>query len=484
MPEPRVVDPADIVPPPPPAAAGLGDLVHPPSDKRVAIGKVDTQRVLVVSQREPGSWRRLRIKLDDDDPVFTNDAVMTLPGYKANILIGERNKQVDVHLWGNVPEQLPYRVLESRVKFHEPPAGFDADITLLAGRIYLKSKKFDADRKPIGAKIRMRVGEEVWDITLADGKTDVLVELISWYEPGTPYTRTEGARPKLEGRFAVVLGSAAFSAPNRPKKFDKVPGGTQILWDTSSGTLSDPRPIENMQESIRVPVLDGKFQILLQKVLTETADEVSAPGATRAVLKGRLDPPATTANRDIVQRLTVYGIAAIADSSADGEGILKDLVDVLRSELPWEARQAVVTALVNWVARDRGNTAILRRVLVSKGVGEDKDVEDAADWILKLLRGYITPFVSSAKPEAALLATLVEKRDASTPSLLEDKEIAVREAALWNLLAVDQATWVPRPELVNVGAVGTKVNTPEYQKFVADWRKRVEVIKLRPPPKK
>ena len=232
MPDPRLVDPMEVVPAPP--IPGFGDLVTPASDRRGVIGKVETNRVLVVTQREPGSWGRLRLKADDDEPVYSTEPVMALPGYKANVLLGERGKQVDVHLWGNVPEQVQYRVLESRVKFHQPPDGFDADITLLAGRIYLKSKKLDAEKKPIGAKVRVRLGEEVWDITLPDAKADVLVELISWFEPGTPYARKEGARPKLEGRVAVVSGSAAFSAPNRPKKFDKVPEGTQIVWDTSS----------------------------------------------------------------------------------------------------------------------------------------------------------------------------------------------------------------------------------------------------------
>ena len=37
--------------------------------------------------------------------------------------------------------------------------------------------------------------------------------------------------------------------------------------------------------------------------------------------------------------------------------------------------------------------------------------------------------------------------------------------------------------VVNVGVVGAKFDTPEYQKFLADWRTRVDRIKKRPPPK-
>lgn len=480
MPAPRMVDPGEVKPADP--IPVLGPAVLPPSIKRAVIGRVETSRVLVLTQREPGSWLRLRpkadVKLDDDEPVYSNDPVMALPGYKANTVVGERGQQVEVHLWGNVPEQVPYRVLESRVKFHVPPAEFDADITLIAGRIYLKSKKLDSDKKPTGARVRLRVADEVWDVTLSNERSDVLVELISWFEPGTPYARKDGARPKLEGRVAVMLGTAGLSAPARFKKFDKLSEGTQVVWDSSSGTLSDPRPIDNPQEAARVPTLEGKFQVSLAKLLTEMADAAADPLGTRTALTTRLDPAVAVPNRDLVARLAVYAQTALADSSADGEDLLKPLVDVLRSQLPWEARQAVVTALVNWVARDRGNTAILRRVLVSKGVGEDKQDDDAADWVLRLLRGFVSP----TKPDPGSLDLLVDKRDADTPALLADPEIAVREAALWNLLAVEQWAWVPRPVGVNVGAVGPKLS-PEYMGFVTSWKKKVEGIKTRPPKK-
>ena len=149
-------------------------------------------------------------------------------------------KKVLVRLWGNVPEQLQYRVLESRVKFHIPPAGFDADITLIGGRIYLKSEKRDGP-----AKVRVRLGPEVWDLTLPDMDADVLVELISWFEPGTIYARTGGSKPKLEGRVAVAFGTAAFETRgNRFKKIDKLPRVAQVTWDSVTNNLSDAKLIE------------------------------------------------------------------------------------------------------------------------------------------------------------------------------------------------------------------------------------------------
>jgi hypothetical protein len=133
-------------------------------------------------------------------------------------------------------------------------------------------------------------------------------------------------------------------------------------------------------------------------------------------------------------------------------------------------RQSVVTAFTQWVARDRGNTAVLRAVLVSKGLGEDGDAEDAADRLLRLLRGFANP----QQPDPARLDELAR--------LLEDRAIPVREAALWHVAAAEQEAWIPDPVRVNVGAVGAAVNSDEYRKFLAVARGRIEALKKRPMP--
>jgi hypothetical protein len=457
---------------------GLGDPIPPPNNDRPReIGQVRTNRVLVVTQ-PPGAgaqWVRLRLKADDDEAVMSNWALMALPGYKADVSI---EKKVLVRLWGNVPEQLPYRVLESRVKFHSPPAGYDADITLLGGRIYLKSERRE------GAKVRLRLGPEVWDVTIPDQDTDVLAELISWFEPGTVYARTGGSKPKLEARVAVVFGTAAFSAPARYKKFDKLPRAHQVTWDSVTNNLSDPKLIEpEMREQLLFrdsSDLKGDLFKQVTRLLSAAADKVTTREGLQSVIKERVGPdlPDTPpADRDLVSRLAVYAQAALADCNADGAATLKALVDVLRSELPWLARQAVVTALVNWTARDVGNTVLLHSVLVEKGMSE-KD----ADWLLTLLRGFISPL----KPNPARLDELVEPVPPRERALLGDPEVALREAALWNLMVVKLESWVPLPLLVNVGAVGAKVDSGEYMRFLKDMKTEVENLKKRqlpPPPK-
>ncbi|MFM8273528.1 MAG: hypothetical protein ACKODX_14540 [Gemmata sp.] len=440
----------------------LDDPVRRPDGKVLKIGSLETSRTLVVAQDKPGSWQRLRLKGDDDEIVMSNTPLMALPGYKAQVLVGEA-KQVQVHLWGNVPEQLPYRVFESRVTFHPPEAGFDADITLLGGRIYLKAKR------PTGAKVRVRVSTEVWDVSLPNEQADVLVELISWFEPGVPYTRSGGALPKAEARVAVVAGTAGIAAPRRFKSVPAVALEHQLTWDSVTASLVGPKPVENVQEVTPTPLLEGKSQQAVARVLTDAAHKVTERNVVRQVMEARLEPAPGTPDLALVTRLAIYSQAALADPTPTGAEPLKPLVDVLKSELPWPARQSVVTALTNWVARDRVNTALLRAVLINKGLGEEKAEEDAADRVLRLLRGFVSP----TRPDPDRLDELAV--------LLADPAIPVREAALWNVVAVELQTWVPLWGGINVGAVGAAVNSDEYRKFVASWTMRIEALKKREP---
>jgi hypothetical protein len=165
--------------------------------------------------------------------------------------------------------------------------------------------------------------------------------------------------------------------------------------------------------------------------------------------------------------LAVYAHVALADCSADGCKTLQSVVDELNSQLPWPVRQSAVTALSQWLARDRGNTELLRAVLVEKRIGEDAPAEDAADHLLKLLRGFVSPL----NPAPERLDELVK--------WLESPAIPVREAALWNITAAEQRVWTPRPVAVNVGAVGAAVNSEEYRKFLAVAKGKVDAIKKR-----
>ncbi|MCS6863881.1 MAG: hypothetical protein RMJ56_15270 [Gemmataceae bacterium] len=483
-PLPKEKEPTAVVTAPPPRAIedekppvepgpGLGPPILPASnDRSRPIAQVKSRRSLVVSQQpNSGVWQRIGLNLEAIDAVMPTDPVMALPGYKAELSV---DRKLQLTLWGNVPEQIPYRILESRVTLHIPPEGFAADITLLAGRIYLKSEQ------AAGAKVRVRLASEVWDITLPDDKSSVLVELISWFQPGTPYNRQGGSQPKREGRVAVAFGSAQLETTgNRFVKFEKMAIGEQVTWDSVKNTLQGPTVIarddyESLLEINPTNPVKGELLREVTRLLTFMADEVKTREAVGPVVKNFVGPQLPSnipvLDRDLLSRLAIYAHAAMCDNTEEGSRGLRVLVDVLRSESPWLARQAVVTALVQWVARAVGNTALLYNVLLEKGLSERE-----ADRLLMLLRAYIAP----TQPDPDKLDELVNEGPNREPPLLGDPEVAIREAALWNIMVARLQSWVPLPLTVNVGAVGAKVGSEEYRRFLAESKKWIEEIKRR-----
>jgi len=445
-----------VAPPPRKGEAVLVTGVAKPKADRAAIGKVETVNVIVLTRSTDGpTW--LRADPADEPGIFTSDPVLCLPGYKAEVQL---DSGVKVHLWGNVPELLPeQRLLESRVRFHVPERkvegkgeDFDADITLLDGRIYLSTVR------AAGAKIRVRFSGQVWDVSLADAKAEVMFEVLKSFDPGTPFAKEGGALPHVEAQVAVVHGTAGISIPDRFKNFPKIAAKSKLAWDSKTGALVEPKPIEEgngyYERFLLVAPEQGR---LVQKALTEMALRLKDRTGVRTMLAEILtEPPA--AGRIIPVQVAVYCQVAIA-YGANAADELKTLIDALVDEMKGYARLAAVTALASWIAQAPGNTALLDTVLAGK-LGNDKDPEI----ILRLLRGPYSP----AKPDPKELDRLVD--------LLNHPSLAIRELALWNLLNYVDPTAVKSNALTIDVAQN---NTPQYERFLKAWRTRIEEIKTK-----
>jgi len=456
MPKPPEPDPKVVAPPPKKGGEELVNRPAAPKADRVAIGKVEGVNTLVVTRADDGpAW--LRLDPADEARVTSFDQVLALPGFKADVQL---DSGIKVHLWGNVPELLPARLLESRVRFHVPERkmdgkgeDFDADITLLAGRIYVSSTK------AAGGRVRVRFLEQVWDIALPDSKSEAMVEVVTSYDPGTPFAKEGGMLPRVGVQAAVVRGTAGYSMPDRIKNFPKVTAPTMLMWDSKSGALGEPKPIEQDNAYFDRFVLIGSDQgKVVQKALSELAGRVKDRAGVKLMLAEILTEP-PDANRMVAAQLAVYGHAAIVTVGDE----LKPLVDLLNDEMKGYARLATVNALTAWIAQAPGNTALLGAVLADK-LRNEQDPEI----ILRLLRGAVNP----AKPDPKDLDRLVE--------LLSHASVAVRELALWNLLNyVDPNAVKTQTLLTDVALIGT----PPYDKFLKAWKARIEEIKAMPPKK-
>lgn len=462
-PEMPPVDPIPPVEPDIKKAPDPAEQVAPGSKNRLPVGRVATPNVIVLTHpdaepdAQPAPWTRLS---PDGDAVVTGyDEVVALPGYKADVNL---DSGAVVRLWGNVPELLPSRLLESRVRFHATPKQpddkgqtLDADLTLLAGRVFVGT------RKPGGATVRLRFADEVWDITLADEKSDIMAEVTTAFVPGTPYAREGGESPRTEATVAVLHGAATIKAPKRYKEFAKVAAPAVLTWDSRTGKVADPKPIDPaaLPYFAKFTPVESDQGKAVQKALTDLATGLTDKAGIKVLLAQRLTEPADP-SRILTTRVAIYAQAAIASGAAGGDD-LKPLLDPLTEETRGYARLAAVNALAAWVAQNPGNSAALHKQLVEKA----RFKEDDADLAVRLLRGY----AASPRPDSADLDKLAES--------LSHPSVAIRELALWNLVNfVDPDALRPGAGLVTDVAI----TGPAYDTFVKRWKGRIEEIKKRP----
>jgi hypothetical protein len=431
--------------------------VPDPLPIREQVGRMVTGNVIVAA-RAPDAQAWQRVSPDGDPAVMTTDTILCLAGYKADVQL---DTGVTVHLWGNIPPLLPdpgqpdARVrADVRIRFHPTPKDFDGHFTLLAGRVYLGT------RKPGGARVRVRAGAEVWDVTLPDEKTEVLVEAVTGFVPGTPSTQGRGEGPRTDVRAAVVRGTASLRAPKRPKDFPTIAAPAVVGWNNKSGRLSDPEPIkpEDAPRYAKFPLIDARQGAELQALLNEMATKLTAKDGLKVMVAERLTGPLDS-NPGLVT-MALFAQAALLSVDPQPLGV-RILIDRVRDQTRGIVRIAAIAAVSYWTAQAPGNSELLYRQMVDEAgfTGED------ADLILRLLRGYMPP----GPPRGEDLDALV--------GMLNNPALAIRELALWNLVAFAD------PEALRQYTINVAENEgAEYERFVRRWKARVEENKKGPPP--
>ncbi|MCE9564286.1 MAG: hypothetical protein K8U57_19760 [Planctomycetes bacterium] len=442
------------------------------------VGKIESTNVIMLTRAPEATAKWFRVEPTGRSAIRANDQVVALPGYKGDVRL---TSGVVVHLWGNVPDQVLLKppVFESRVRFHPAAGGLDADLSLDAGRIYITTTK------PGGAKLRLRVGSEVWDVQLRDEKTEILVQSNTWFVPGgTQYARTGGEKPKVEARLVTLRGAIDFQAPTRFKKFDALAPWNEITWDSKSAQLSEPHPApkDELQTS-RYPAIEGEAGKLVQRVLSEAQKSLTNPEGIRVLLKERINADPTMDKprpglfpTDVyfMTQSAIFSQAAIMDGPDAGD-LLKDFFDVLRNESRPYARQAAILALSNWIARSPENTEVLVKGMIEKGWEPEP-----SDTFARLIRGWSTSDTKDRTAAIVGLDRLVE--------LLEDGHPVIREAALANLLSNYGIpdTFTPANRILTSTDVATRAGgmAKQWEAFLKAWKDHASAIKAKMAEKK
>jgi hypothetical protein len=379
--------------------------------------------------------------------VHTRDTLLALAGLKA--VVETAPDGVRLALWGNLPAQSPYPLLESSVVLHDSKA-YDLDLTLLGGRAIVTNA-----RKSGAAKVWLRMPGDGWELALDEPGTEVALELYGRWPRGVPFTKDpfSAARPVSVLSLHVLKGQAEVRSAGRQHRLAAPPGPALLHWDSVGGTESGPQrreklPVwatEHPQPDELKPLGDvtGKYFELLQG---------KAPvDALRALLLSA-DGDRDAARAGLTREFAVLGLAAT--------GALPLLADVLATAKDPELRETAVLALRHWIGTAPGRDLQLYAMLI----GHANYPERHADTVLQLLHSPFDP------KDPATYQTLI--------AYLQHERLAIRELARWHLYRL-----VPQGAKISYDAT----STPEERAKAAEaWKQLVpdgELPKESEPPK-
>src|SRR5262249_34377994 len=149
----------------------------------------------LVSRRGQDAWTRV----EPNKPVSSSDSLVSLPGYPSEL---QTPGGVHLLLWGTTPEFntlnpfCPYLSESAATLWANPDR--DLDFTLAGGRVSVSTP----GERP--ARVRVRFLKEVWDLTLHERDTEVVLELVKWCPADVNYR--DGEEPRADMTLYVLKG--------------------------------------------------------------------------------------------------------------------------------------------------------------------------------------------------------------------------------------------------------------------------------------
>ncbi len=412
-----------------------------PQAGRIAVAKLEAgeDHVLVSSGAEQKDW----VRVAGGSDLQSSDRLVCLPGYRTKLKF---DGGLTAELWGNLPELLAFRVLETAVTLHIAPKGYDAEMTLHTGRIYFNTNK------PEGAKIRVRFAKEIWDIALADAKSEAVLELAADPAPGRP-----ASQPQSTAVLSTISGTTRVTI--RKKELPPIPPKQIVLWMGRGGEVGGPRAPDPKRGEPDTAYFD-RFAVFPNEGLAKPARSALDKFAKKL-------PP----GKSVLDRLTEtqqVEKAALSDETVAGSrfslysfaalGELARVVDAVNdSERPY-CRMVAIRALRSALGTQPGLEAGLVKLAAEK---LRMDAATADKWVFRL-RG----LTAAERIDPAILDELVEG--------LTAPDLAERELDFFLISnAIDPASLTNRDLMAyDAGATADRLEAAARL-----WKRRIEDVK-------
>jgi hypothetical protein len=349
--------------------------------------------VLLKRATPDGPWHFV----DEKDAIYPDILLVALP----DATFYSANHNVQVNMIADIGHRGPLPVFESAVRFHHDPK-VDLDVTVERGIVAFTNLKAAG-----AARVRVRVADQTWDLTLREPGSKVGLEIHGRNAPGPPqFIPEEGNRmkvkdpPTMEVYLLVVKGRASLEADNREITLDAPPGPGKLHWD-------------NVAKKIEVIHLDK----LPESIAPKTPEEVKLYQEICVALRTLRDGPidnvlekALESDQPLSHRGAVVLLGALDK--------LPRLVNVLATSKYAEARDKSIVVLRNWLGRGPGQAEKLYDYLTT----DRKLTPPQAKTAIHLLFG----FDEDEQRQPDTYEVLIQ--------CLKHSKLAVRELARWHLV--------------------------------------------------
>jgi hypothetical protein len=405
-------------PPPPPDRS--------PSSEKKDVGQFNSKDAVLLA-RDASTWEIV----PSAAKVRSVAPLLSLPGSHSEF---DLDSGARLTLWGGLPDTIGWTLLDCEATLHAASPGFDLDFTLDHGRAFVGTTKKDGP-----TKVRIRVADQIADVTLPDEKSEVLVQAVRLFA-GQSLQKDGKSLPPTQASLAAVQGKATVSVGTKEFAIREAPGPAELRWP------GDGKPIEFET----APASWSKNAI--RALPPERQRDIEAAQKKFVARAGEKNKPINIAIAELGQDSSraARTLATLCNGSL---GLMTQLVDDLNEPQSPDVRLAAAAALAHFIARQPGNDAAafeqLRRVYGDRWA-------DTAIW---LLHG----FNEAQSAEPALYSRLIEA--------LRAEPIGIRELASWRLRQAD-------PD----GAAQIRYNAsdpePVRDRAVAEWQRRIPPGKI------
>jgi hypothetical protein len=367
------------------------------------------------------------------DKIAPQTLLVGLP--RAELITSDGLVSIDLMLY--IGDAMP--VTEAAVVFHDDPK-FSADINVDRGVISVQNLNPKGD-----AVVKIRGGDQVWELTLQGTDTEILVARFGRHEPGTKWFKGGAKKPVHDDPLMhfgvlVVKGKVKATTNTHTYALNAPPGPALLSWDRATGDQ-----VERME---KLPDELKKLEPADEKIRKEAVAIIGQ--LTSGDLGKGLDQ--LVGSDSLLKRR----IAVMCEGAADDLPRLWEAMENTKHE---DVRDQAILTLRNWIGRKTGQLTQLYEYLTKT----KKYPVTQARTILQLLRG----FDLADRKEPTLYQLLIDG--------LEYGPLPVRELAHWHLIRL-----APDGQKIPYDATA---NEAARQQSAAEWRRLIPEGKLPPPPK-